>query len=77
MSKFYELFFELPYLITQLGIIEVKCLILRSNNGILRLKRRILVIRQRNSLTKYRSRAMLVNELFETVKQSHVIAPQR
>lgn len=70
-----ELFFEVPYLLLDLGVIEFKCLVLRAKNGILRFERRILVIRQRNALAKYVGRAMLVNKFFKAVEQSHVDTP--
>lgn len=70
-----ELFFEVPRLLLELGVIEFKCLVLRAKNSILRFERRILVIRERNSLAKYRSRAMLGNQFFESVEQSHVDTP--
>lgn len=70
-----ELFFEVPYLLLMLGVIEFKCFVLRAQNSILRFKRRIFVIRERNALAKYRSRAMLGNQFFEAVEQSHVDTP--
>lgn len=70
-----ELFFEVPRLLLELGVIEFKCLVLRAKYSIRRFERRIFVIRERNSLAKYRSRAMLGNQFFEAVEQSHVDTP--
>ena len=70
-----ELFFECPPLLLALFKIKAKTFILSLKLRYLLFERRILLIRQRNALAKYRSRAMLVDEFFESVEQSHVDTP--
>ena len=68
-------FFEVPYLLLQLGIIRFKTLILQLKISYLLFEQCILIIRQRNALAQYRSRAVLVNKLFDAVEKSHVDTP--
>jgi len=89
MNKFYELFFEVPYLLSVLGIIEAKCFSLRLKTSILafRIKildfkfrillfqRRILVVGKRNAFLEYGRRSMFIDKFFKSVKKSHIVPP--
>lgn len=69
---------ECFYLLVQLLFIEGKTLILAMKVRYLLLKRsnlindkRMLIVKKRNALLQYRSRAVLVNQFFNTVQKSH------
>ena len=69
---------ECFYLLMQLLFIEFKTLILALKMRYLLLKRsglindkRMLVVKKGNAFLQYRSRAMLVNQFFNTVEESH------
>lgn len=63
--------FEASHLLLKLGVTKSKTFVLRLKIGYFLFKQRVLIIRKRNSLTKYRGRAMLSNEAFNTVEKSH------
>ena len=69
---------ECFYLLMQLLFIEFKTLILALKMRYLLLKRsglindkRMLVVKKGNAFLQYRSRAMLANQFFNTVEESH------
>lgn len=64
-------FLELLNLNLRLFKIKAKTLIIRLKFIRLFFERRILIFRKRNALLEYDRRAMLIDELFDTVKQSH------
>ena len=73
-----KLSFGIIYLHLQLLIIEFKTFVLAQKSRYLLLKqdgllfdRRMLLVKQRNALTQYRCRAVLVNQLFDAVKKAH------
>lgn len=67
----FVLFFEVPYLLTKIVVLEFKGFILRLQNRILRYNRGVLLIKQRNALLENSSRAMLIDKTLNTVEKTH------
>ena len=70
------------YLLLQLAFIEFKIFIFTLKARYLLLKRcnllfdkRMLIVKKRNTLLQYRSRAMLVNQFFDAIEKSHMGTP--
>ena len=70
---------EASYLLLQLMFIEFKTFILTLKVRYFLLKRdnlffdkRMLIVKKRNALLQYRSRAVLVNQFFDAIKKSHM-----
>lgn len=74
--------FEVAHLLMQLGsfrfklrVLGLKLNCLRFKFSYLLFKRRILVRRQRKTLTKYCSGAVLGDESFDVLEDSHLTSP--
>lgn len=65
-----ELFFKCSPLLLTLLTVKLKTFILSLKCRYLPFQRRVLIVRQRNALLENDRRAMLVNELFDTVKKA-------